>query len=83
MTLLVFATIRKPNWLFAGLLALFLILAILVAWRLFAYSDDWFRAREHRLQVWYTRYPRLSILVTIASLVLVAVELIRFVRSFL
>jgi amino acid transporter len=76
---LTFLTVRAPNFFFVSLLGLFLILALLLGYRVFAYSDDGYRAKERRETDWQARHPRLMFWITVA----VAIGLIfQVVHSF-
>ena len=60
-----YATIRKPDILFAGFLVASSITALLLAYRVFAFSDDWYRAQERKEQLWYAKHPRLTVWLTV------------------
>ena len=62
-----YATIRKPHVFFGSFLAAFLIVAVFLAYRIFAFSNDWYRGQEQREQLWFARHPRLAVCFTILN----------------
>ena len=75
------ATIRMPHFFFALFLVLFFISALLLGYRVFAYSDDWFRAQEYREAAWYARHPRLMVCVAVAGVIGFVFQLIQLFRT--
>jgi heme/copper-type cytochrome/quinol oxidase subunit 4 len=56
------ATIREPNVIFVAFLVVSISVALFGAYRLFCFSDDWYRAQEEKEQRWYARHPYLTLL---------------------
>ena len=75
-----YATIRKPHLFFAAFLVAFLVSAALVAYRVFAFSDDWYRAQEQGQQLWHSEHPRLSVCLSVLAVVGFVLMLVYFVR---
>jgi amino acid transporter len=61
------ATVKSPNFVFAGFLVASVGVAIFGAYRVFAFSDDWYRAREERERLWYARHPKLTALLVVLT----------------
>jgi hypothetical protein len=70
--------VRQPNWIWGTFLILFGLTAIVSAVRVFAYSDDWYRAREHKAQAWAARHPRLMLGLTLLTAIGVTLNLAHF-----
>jgi len=61
------ATLVRPLWFFGIFLTVFGVVSLLLGYRVFAYSDDWFRAQERKEQEWYAKHPRLTVLLTLLA----------------
>jgi len=61
------ATIKSPNGLFVAFLAASLAGTLFGAYRVFCFSDDWYRAQEEKEQRWIARHPRLTLCVVVLS----------------
>jgi len=85
MLTLVFALValKSPNIAFVALLLLSISGVIFGAYRVFCFSDDWYRAREEKEQRWIAKHPRLTLCVVILSAGGLLWRTIDLVRSFI
>lgn len=58
-------TILRPNVVSIGFLVVFLAISCFGGYRVFAFSDDWYRAREEKEHMWYERHPHLTSSLTV------------------
>jgi amino acid transporter len=61
------ATLLRPNVAFISFLVASVAGALFGAYRVFAFSDDWYRAREEKEQLWYERHPHLTALLVVLA----------------
>jgi len=59
--------ILSPNVMFVGFLVASVAITLFGAYRVFAFSDDWYRAREEKEQLWYARHPHLTALLVVLA----------------
>lgn len=60
-------TFLEPNVWFISVLVASVAATLFGAYRVFAFSDDWYRAREEKEQLWYARHPHLTALLVILA----------------
>jgi len=77
------ATVKSPNALFVAFLAASIAGTLFGAYRVFCFSDDWYRAREEKEQRWIARHPHLTLCVVILSAGGLIWQTIDVVRSFI
>ena len=61
----------------------FCILAAMASgYRAFYFSDDWYRAQEHKEQAWYLRHPRLAMTLNAAAIIWMIWLVVHTFRNF-
>lgn len=76
------ATIKSPNVVFVAFLVVSMAGTLFGAYRVFCFSDDWYRAQEEKEQRWYARHPHLTLFAVILSAGCLLWQTIDLVRSF-
>ena len=75
------ASIVRPNVLFIAFLIVSVLGTCFAAYRFFCFSDDWYRAKEEKLQNWYARHPRLTACLVFFALAGVVWQFVILIRN--
>lgn len=77
------ATVFRPNIVFVSFLVVSVAGAIVGAYRVFCFSNDWYRVQEEKEQRWYGRHPHLTSLLVVLGAGSILWQLFDFVRRLL